>query len=497
LLALIRAETARLAAVRHKVVILDDVPAGVQTLYDVPVLLDWSVELLRREFAEHHPCFVVLTDSRGLPPAAAAARLHEVCRNLATAASGNDLTVVSCCDADLRGHFPLETDVIQERLGPFDATLLIPSFADRGRHTLNDVQYVTQGDQLVPVAATPSARDPSFAFRQSNVRQWVEEKCGGRIKAGDVASISVTELRQGGPGLALHKLLELARGAVCVVNAVTAADLEVLAAALLAAGQRGRRYCIRAAAEWVAIRLGLPRRLLMTSDLHLGTQPKARSSATSSPRDYEGPAAVVPKGEEHRKPSVLPVAGREPDSRYIHPSADIPGGLVLVGSCRAKTTIQLDHLPTGTRMARFELRVDRLLSSRRAVTLEQLLSGVEAVLRAGQDAIVATSRVLAHSANDAQTAHVRSRISEALCYVVERLAVRPRYLLVKGSATASEIAAEALGVKRALMLGQLLPGIPVWRLGLEAKFPDLLYVVFPGDYGNPTDLDAALRKLTG
>ncbi len=128
----------------HKLVVLDDDPTGTQTVHDVPVLTVWDVETLRAEFARPGPCFYILTNSRSLAPDAAAALNLKIARNLRVAAAypppaatseqaGNSkavapFTLVSSSDPTLRGHFPLETDVLARELGPFDATLLIPCF---------------------------------------------------------------------------------------------------------------------------------------------------------------------------------------------------------------------------------------------------------------------------------------------------------------------------------------------------------------------------------
>ena len=50
-------------------------------------------------------------------------------------------------------------------------------------------------------------------------------------------------------------------------------------------------------------------------------------------------------------------------------------------------------------------------------------------------------------------------------------------------------------MKRARVLGQLLPGVPVWELGDETKFPGLPYIVFPGNVGGPTALVEAVERL--
>jgi hypothetical protein len=53
------------------------------------------------------------------------------------------------------------------------------------------------------------------------------------------------------------------------------------------------------------------------------------------------------------------------------------------------------------------------------------------------------------------------------------------------------------GVRRAQVLGQIVPGVPVWRLGPESKYPGLPYVVFPGNAGGPDALASVIRVLRG
>jgi len=63
------------------------------------------------------------------------------------------------------------------------------------------------------------------------------------------------------------------------------------------------------------------------------------------------------------------------------------------------------------------------------------------------------------------------------------LTLQPRYLVAKGGITSSDITTAGLGICRAVILGQILPGVPVWELGNEARFPGLAYIVFPGNVG--------------
>jgi uncharacterized protein YgbK (DUF1537 family) len=69
--------------------------------------------------------------------------------------------------------------------------------------------------------------------------------------------------------------------------------------------------------------------------------------------------------------------------------------------------------------------------------------------------------------------------------------------VAKGGITSSDIATEGLGVKSALVLGQVRPGIPLWRLGEESRFPGLPYAVFPGNVGTDRTLLEVVEALSG
>jgi uncharacterized protein YgbK (DUF1537 family) len=67
--------------------------------------------------------------------------------------------------------------------------------------------------------------------------------------------------------------------------------------------------------------------------------------------------------------------------------------------------------------------------------------------------------------------------------------------VAKGGITSSDLASKGLSVKRAEVLGAIIPGVPVWRLDAQAKFPEIIYVVFPGNVGNDAALKEVCRKL--
>jgi uncharacterized protein YgbK (DUF1537 family) len=70
-------------------------------------------------------------------------------------------------------------------------------------------------------------------------------------------------------------------------------------------------------------------------------------------------------------------------------------------------------------------------------------------------------------------------------------------VLAKGGITSHDIAAKALGVQRAIVKGQIVPGVPVWRLGEGSRFPGMSYIVFPGNVGEETAMTDVVQALRG
>ena len=189
---------------KQKIVILDDDPTGVQTVNDVFVYTDWSVETFKRGLTEPKKLFFILTNSRGLTVPETRAVHTEIAHNLAQASreTGVEFILISRSDSTLRGHYPLETEVLrnvlEEELGCyFNGEILFPFFLEGGRFTMNNVHYVKDGDTLIPAGQTEFAKDKTFGYTNSNLRYYVEEKTKGEYKAEDVICITLQDLRGG------------------------------------------------------------------------------------------------------------------------------------------------------------------------------------------------------------------------------------------------------------------------------------------------------------
>eukprot|EP00928_Gymnodinium_smaydae_P087625 TRINITY_DN71869_c0_g1_i1.p1 TRINITY_DN71869_c0_g1~~TRINITY_DN71869_c0_g1_i1.p1 ORF type:complete len:813 (-),score=156.81 TRINITY_DN71869_c0_g1_i1:226-2610(-) len=426
-----------------KLVVLDDDPTGTQTVAGVSVLTKWSQASIEAELTSPSPGFFIMTNSRSLPTEEARVLTREVCELVKAAAAkvGATCTVVLRGDSTLRGHYPAEVDAAAEVMGDFDVTVLCPFFLQGGRYTIQDVHYVATGDRLDPASETEFAKDKAFGYTESNLCDWVEEKTGGRIAASNVASISIADLRKGGPEVVKSRLLSVPKGAVLIVNAAAEADLYVFSAGLLRAEASGLRICCRTAASFVSARLGI------------------------------NAAKAVPV-----TPARLPSSCQE---------ASDAGGLVMVGSYVAKSTAQVKELikQRGSSLSTLEVPVSALLRDGGEAVAKRTAEAADELLRKGQDVLIMTSRELVHGADARESLEIGNKVSQCLVQILRLIQTRPRYLLAKGGITSADLGTKGLGSEKALVAGQALPGIPVWLLGATSRWVSFPYIVFPGNVG--------------
>jgi uncharacterized protein YgbK (DUF1537 family) len=453
-LALIRAANERTGT---RVAVLDDDPTGTQTVAGVPVLTSWAVADLQWAMDARAGTFFVLTNTRSGGPALARSRNAEIAANLETAAKaagGVAVRLVSRCDSTLRGHYPLETDVHQaaaEARGvPFDGVLFSPAYLAAGRITVNDVHWTRRGEELVPVASTEYARDATFGYRSSNLREFVAEKTDGRFRAEDVGSLRLDTIRSGGPEAVRDVLLGVRGGQPVIVNAVQEEDLEVVVLGVHLAEREGRRFLHRSGPSLVRVLGGLE------------TRPPLRHE-------------------------------------QLYPRGPRPGhGLVVVGSHVGHSTRQVAELLELPGLTSVELNVPELLA---ATDTEAVVASAAAKVASAlehSDVLLATSRELVVGATPAESLEIAGRVSRALVWVVYGVhtAVPLRFVLAKGGITSSDLATEGLRIRRAEVIGQLFPGmVSVWLAADGEADVGLPFVVFAGNVGETSALAEAVSLL--
>ena len=455
----VAALAARVRASGRVLLVLDDDPTGTQSVADLPVLMTWTPESMGWALDQGRPAVYVMTNTRSLGPVEAERRNREVARAALAAARerGVELAFVSRSDSTLRGHFPLETDVLAEEVAAasgwlVDGVLVVPAFGDAGRVTVGGVHYAGAGGAYVPVGESEFARDATFGYASSDLRAWVAEKSAGRIPAERVASIDLTLLRTDRRGV-VDVLAGLEGAQPVVVDVVTENDLRLLAEALLDAQDRGGRFLVRAGPPF-------PRALI-------GQEPHP-------PLEADELAAI----------------------RHGGLAEDARGGLVVVGSHVALTTRQLHRLVERRSPAQVELDVSAVLGERVADHVTDVARRAAAALADG-DVVVHTSRQLVAPADPDEALAIARRVSTALVTVVQQvLAARPpRFVIAKGGITSSDVAARGLGIERAMVRGPMLPGIvSLWEpVGGPAR--GIPYVVFAGNVGGDESLADVVDRL--
>ena len=168
--------------------------------------------------------------------------------------------LASRSDSTLRGYFPLETDVLSRELAArgtaVDGVVICPAYVEPGRLTIDSLHWTRTPEGMIPVAQSEFAKDASFGYRSSDLRDWVEEKTGGRIPRDEVATITLTDIRVGGPDRVGEILAELSNGQPVVVDTVEDADQQVVVLALLRAEAAGKNFIYRIGPSFVRARTG-------------------------------------------------------------------------------------------------------------------------------------------------------------------------------------------------------------------------------------------------
>jgi uncharacterized protein YgbK (DUF1537 family) len=436
--------------------VLDDDPTGSQAVHGIQVVSALAETAFEAAFDGPAAACFILTNTRSLSERDAVELTERAARGLCAVADrrGAHLQLVSRSDSTLRGHVIAEVtalqDIRRETAGAgFDAVLLVPAFLEAGRLTAADIQWASTGADLVPVSETEYARDPVFGYASSDLRDFVAEKARGTIARGDVASISLADIRVGGPGRVAEALGGARDGAWIVVNATEYSDLETVACGVLLAEQAGQSFLFRTGPSFVRAMSGLE------------------------------PIAPIDAG------TIWP-AGR--------PAGH---GLIVVGSHVSQTSRQLAALRAQRTTTDIELDVAALVSGVGEVAAETARHVANAL---------ATSDVLLYTSRDVVGGSGRDRlaagrvVSAALSRVVrEALTARPAWILAKGGITSHEVAVQGMGIRRAEVAGQLFPGmISVFQpIDAAPQAIGIPFVVFAGNVGDDATLADVVAILNG
>ena len=439
----------------RRLLILDDDPTGSQCVAGIDVAFDLDPVIPVGVLAEPGSACFVLTNTRALDEAEAMALNRRVLAGVldgGVPAAG--MHVVSRSDSTLRGHVIAEPMAIADELGArgidVDAIVLCPAMLEAGRFTEGDVHRATVDGEAVEVAETDFARDATFGYSTSDLRAFLEERSEGAVRAQDVLSLSLADIREGGTARVREVLAGARERTWVVVNATEYTDLEVVAEAMAGLEEEGRSFVTRCA-----------------------------------------PSFVRPLVGQHGAEVVGPDSITIPAGRLAH-------GLVVVGSHVGLTTTQLRAVQERGTLAEVEIHVPSVLDERREQHLAAVAAQATATLRTS-DCVVFTSRDLVRTDDPAESLAIARSVSDAVVEVVRRVrAAKPAWVVAKGGITSHEVAENGLGIRRARVEGQFWPGQVSLFSAQEA--PDEVmgapYVVFPGNVGGEQALADVVDVLT-
>ena len=432
-----------------KIIVLDDDPTGSQTVHSCLLLTRWDVDTLKQGLLDEAPLFFVLTNTRGMTATEAASLTREVCVNLRAALEqleDSGITInpllVSRSDSTLRGHYPVETDVIADELGPFDAHFIVPAFFEGGRKTIDSIHYLMIDNKPVPVHETEFARDSVFSYSHSYLPDYVEEKTGGRIKASQVERFNLQDVR----GDSLSRLQALKDNHCCVVDGETQDDLDHFCSQLMQAAQQGKRFLFRSAAS------------LLTALAQLPPQPVAAEKMREYVRD-----------------------GR--------------AGAVIVGSHVKKTTQQLSPLLQADGIQGIEIDVENI-SKQRDQLLNRITANIEDCHLNNVTPVIYTSRTEIQFDDQQSRLAFGEQVSAFLMDVVRSLPETTGFLISKGGITSNDVLSDGLALRTSRVVGQILAGCSVVRCPQDhPRYPNMPVVIFPGNVGDEQALVTVYQRM--
>lgn len=437
----------------YKIVVLDDDPTGIQKVHGVHVYTNWDEESILNGFQSENQMFFILTNSRAFSKEKTIQVHQDITSKVEkiSAQLNQPFIIVSRGDSTLRGHFPLETESINNTLSqPCDGEFIIPFFKEGGRYTIDNIHYVKVNDELIPAGETEFAQDRTFGFKSSHLGEYVEEKSAGKYKKEHVTYISLEDLRALNIEKITNQLLQVKDFNKIVVNAISDDDLKVLSIAIVEAIKQGKRFLFRTAAAFTKVIGYISDKSLLSKEKMISTQ-------------NEG------------------------------------GGLIIVGSYVQKTTEQLQELLKLDFVKPIEFNSNLSLDDEKfAEEISERIKELDENISNGQTCVIYTKRKqlkLAPEMKGKQLA-LSVKISNGLTEIIRSLSCEPKYIIAKGGITSSQIGTDALNVRRAFVLGQALPGIPVWLTDENSKYPNMPYVIFPGNVGEVTDLKRLVELLS-
>ena len=443
-----------------KIIVIDDDPTGSQTVNNCLLLLKWDYSTLVKGFKSKSNLFFILANTRSLSENDAKLRLEDICNVLkkiiSTESYKEEFIIVSRGDSTLRGHNFLEPNVINDCLGPFDATFHIPAFIEGKRLTIDGVHFVGN----IPVSQTIFAQDKIFGFQTSNIKDLLLQKSKFQINSNDIQNLKLSELEileNNDKNIVFKKLRDLKKNAHVIVDAENYSQLKKFSIAVTKLSKQ-KKFLFRTAASFIS----------------------SISDAKDNPQE---PCSLSPIRRKNSEKKFLP-------------------GFLVIGSYGELTTLQLkeflkisDCIPIELDVFEF-FRISKLKNNQDHLFLykNKFLAKVRSILERENTPLLFTTRKEFSLDNNVEQLNFYNSLARFISELVADLKDEIGYLVSKGGITSNVILSNGFKANYVYLQGQIMTGVSVVTFKLEND-ENLPIVTFPGNIGNQDSLVKVWRIL--
>ena len=437
-----------------KVIVIDDDPTGSQTVNNCLLLLKWDYSTLIKGFKSNSNLFFILANTRSLSENDAKLRLEEICYSIKKVISTEhyeheEFIFVSRGDSTLRGHNYVEPDILNNFLGPFDATFHIPAFIEGKRITIDGIHFVDN----VPVCQTIFAKDKIFGYQTSNVKELLFQKSKFKISLNNIQNLKLSELKaleNKENNIVFKKLRNLKENSHVIVDVKNYSQLKKFSLAIKKLSKQ-KKFLFRTAASFISSISGI-------------------------------------KNNSDKQFSYSHLRRKNNDKKFLP-------GLVVIGSYVELTTIQLkkfleicDCDPVELNVCEF-LRISRLKSNCEQLSLfkNKFLAEMRSILKKGKTPVLFTSRKEISLNDNLEQVNFYSYLAHFISELVADLKNEIGYLIAKGGITTNVILSNGFKASYVYLQGQIVTGVSLVTLKLQNN-ENLPIVTFPGNIGNQDSL---------
>ncbi len=443
-----------------KVIVIDDDPTGSQTVNNCLLLLKWDYSTLIKGFKSNSNLFFILANTRSLSENDAELRLVEICNALKKVISKErykeEFIFVSRGDSTLRGHNFLEPKIMNDCLGPFDATFHIPAFIEGKRITVDGDHFVDN----IPASQTIFAKDKIFGYETSNIKKLLFHKSNSQIKLNDIQNLKLSELKvleSKKKNIVFNKIRNLKENSHVIVDVENYSQLNNFSLSIKKLSKH-KKFLFRTAASFISSITGVK--------------------------------------DNPQEPLFYSLLRRKNNEKKFLP------GFLVIGSYVELSTIQLKELLEISDCVPIELdvfeffRISKLKNRQDQLRLfkNKFLGQIRSILRQDNTPVLFTSRKEVSLSNNDDQVNFYSSLANFISELVSDLKNEIGYLVSKGGITSNVILSNGFKANYVYLQGQIITGVSLVTFKLEND-ENIPIVTFPGNIGNQNSLVKLWRIL--